>query len=258
MKHLIITISALGLLYGVGVCATEGQPEVTTEAPATTESFEVKTDEEKVNYSLGYELGKDLKGQELELLPEMLLKGVEDGVSGGKALVRPTQRAKALKQIKAKRAQANLEQAQAFLAGIAEKEGVVTLPSGLLYREVQAGEGKTPGPGDAVVVNYRGNLIDGTEFDSSYERGKPSSFKVKRVIKGWREALQLMKEGAKWELFIPPELAYGKRGRPKTIAPNSALVFEVELISVSAAPKEQKRMPRPPVPGAKPREDDMN
>ena len=232
MKYSMIVASVLGLLYGAGVCAADEPAEAQTEAPQSTGNIEIKTDEEKVNYSLGFELGKDLKGQQLELLPDALLKGAEDGVSGSKPLVRPTQRAAALKQIKEMRAKNNLEQSQAFLTRIAEKEGVVTLPSGLQYKEVQAGEGKTPGAGDSVVVNYRGTLIDGTEFDSSYERGKPAAFQVKKVIKGWREALQLMKEGAKWELFIPPELAYGKRGKKDVIAPNSALIYEVELISI--------------------------
>ena len=231
MKHSMIAVSILGLLYGIGVGAAEEPAEVKTGAPEST-AIEINTDEEKVNYSLGFELGKDLKRQQLELVPEALLKGAEDAVSGSKPLVKPTQRAAALKEIKEKRAQANLEQAQAFLARIAEKEGVVTLPSGLLYREIQAGEGKTPGADNSVVVNYRGTLIDGTEFDSSYERGKPATFQMKKVIKGWREALLLMKEGAKWELYIPPELAYGKRGLRNRIPPNSALIYEVELIAV--------------------------
>ena len=153
-------------------------------------------------------------------------------MSGAKPLVDARQRQAALKQIGETRAKANLEQAQAFLAANANKEGVQTLPSGLQYRVIQAGEGKTPGPGDNVRVQYRGSLIDGTEFDSSYARGKPATFRVNKVIKGWQEALQLMQEGAKWELFIPPGLAYGERGRPKAIPPNSALIFEVELISV--------------------------
>lgn len=224
----MITVSVLGLLYGIGF----GAAEESAEAPQSIESVEIKTDEEKVNYSLGFKLGNDLKRQELQLVPDALRKGAEDAVSGSKPLVRPTQRAAALKQIKELRAKNNLEQSQAFLARIAEKEGVVILPSGLLYREVQAGEGTSPGLDNSLVVNYRGNLMDGTEFDSSYQRGKPAAFQVKKVIKGWCEALQLMKEGAKWELFIPPELAYGKRSRPNTIPPNSALIFEVELIAV--------------------------
>jgi len=231
MKHSMIAVSILGLLYGIGVGAAEEPAEVKTGAPEST-AIEINTDEEKVNYSLGFELGNDLKRQELELVPEALLKGAEDAVSGGKPLVKPTQRAAALKEIKEKRAQANLEQAQAFLARIAEKEGVVTLPSGLLYREVQAGEGKSPGADNSVVVIYRCTFIDGTEFDSSHDRDKPSTFQMKKVIKGWREALQRMKEGAKWELFVPPELAYGKRGMRNRIPPNSALVYEVELIAV--------------------------
>jgi len=231
MKHSMIAVSILGLLYGIGVGAAEEPAEVKTGAPEST-AIEINTDEEKVNYSLGYELGKDLKGQQLDLLPEALLRGAEDAISGDKALVRPTQRAAALKQIKETRAQANLEQAQAFLTANAEKEGVQTLPSGLQYRAIQPGEGNSPGADGSVVVNYRGTLIDGTQFDSSYDRGKPSTFQVKKVIKGWREALLLMKEGAKWELYIPPELAYGKRGLRKTIPPNNALVYEVELISV--------------------------
>lgn len=236
---MIFAVSTLGFLYGAMLCAAEPPAEAKTERPPSAEPAEVKTDEEKVNYSLGFELGNDIKRQGLKLVPEALLKGAEDSISGGKALVNTRQRAAALKQIMAMRAKENLERSQAFLARIAKKEGVVTLPSGLLYRELQAGEGKTPGADDSVVVNYRGNLIDGSEFDSSYERGKPASFKVKKVIKGWREALLLMKEGAKWELFIPPELAYGKRGHSKSIPPNSALVYEVELISVKGSEKNK-------------------
>jgi len=232
MKHSIMTVSVLGLVYGVGIHAAEEPAATNTGAPQSAETMEIKTDEEKVNYSLGFELGKDLKRQELKLLPEALLRGAEDAVSGSKPLVKPTQRAAALKQIKEMRAQANLEQAQAFLAANGEKEGVQTLPSGLQYKELQAGEGKSPGADDSVVVNYRGTRIDAIEFDSSYERGKPSTFQVKKVIKGWREALLLMKEGAKWELYIPPELAYGKRGMRNRIPPNSTLIYEVELISV--------------------------
>ena len=109
---------------------------------------------------------------------------------------------------------------------------MIEIRAGVNDKVIQAGEGKSPGASDGVVVNYRGRFIDGTEFDSSYERDKPATFRVNKVIKGWREALQLMKEGARWELYIPPELAYGKRGRPRVIPPNSALIFEVELITV--------------------------
>jgi FKBP-type peptidyl-prolyl cis-trans isomerase len=187
---------------------------------------------DKVNYSLGYELGKDLKRQELELKQEMLLQGAKDALEGNRPKVNSRERRQALAEIKEKRAQDYLEKSQAFLAEKAKTEGVESTPSGLLYKVIEAGEGKTPGAADKVTVNYRGTLIDGSQFDSSYDRGKPSTFNLNKVIKGWAEALQLMQEGAKWELYIPPELAYGKQGR-KPIPPNSALIFEVELISVN-------------------------
>jgi FKBP-type peptidyl-prolyl cis-trans isomerase FklB len=213
MKYSILTLSLLGLLQGT--CLAE----------------DAISDNDKVNYSLGYELGKDLKRQELELNQEMMLQGAKDAVEGNKPRVNSRERRQALAEIKEKRAQEYLERSQAFLAEKAKEEGVVSTPSGLLYKVIQAGEGKSPEASGQVTVNYRGTLIDGSKFDSSYDRGKPSTFTVNKVIKGWTEALQLMKEGAKWELYIPPQLAYGKRGR-KPIPPNSALVFEVELISV--------------------------
>jgi len=162
----------------------------------------------------------------------VLLRGAEDGASGKKELVSTRQRAAAIKQIRKIQAKENLAKSLAFLAANGKKEGVKTLPSGLQYKVILAGEGKTPGPDDRVEVNYRGSLIDGTEFDSSYKKNKTSSYIVKKVIKGWQEALLLMQEGAKWELFIPPDLAYRKRGRKKVIPPQSALIFEVELVSV--------------------------
>jgi len=153
------------------------------------------TDAEKVNYRFGFELGKDLKRQDLNLVPEALLRGAQDAVCRSKPLVTNTQRAAALQQIRETRAQDNLEKSQAFLSANREKEGIRILPSGLQYRELQAGEGKTPGADSSVVVSYRGSLIDGTEFDSSCARGKPATFRVKKVIRGWREGLQLMQEG---------------------------------------------------------------
>jgi FKBP-type peptidyl-prolyl cis-trans isomerase len=167
---------------------------------------------------------------------EMLLQGAKDAIEGNKPKVNSRDRRQAMADIKVKRAQANLQKSQEFLAEKAKLEGVQSTPSGLLYKVIQPGEGKSPSATDSVTVNYQGSLIDGSKFDSSYDRGKPSTFNVNRVIKGWTEALQLMQEGAKWELYIPPELAYGKQGR-KPIPPNSALIFEVELISVNSAQK---------------------
>jgi FKBP-type peptidyl-prolyl cis-trans isomerase FklB len=232
MKHMVTSVLMYGLLNGVSVAAAEEQPTESGDALPSNRIVEINTDEEKINYSLGFELGQDLKRQRLEPLPDALLRGIEDAVSGGKPLVNTTQRNAALKQIREARAQQHLERSQQFLAANAEKDGVQTLPSGLQYRELQPGEGNSPTTDSRVVVNYRGSLIDGTEFDSSYQRGKPSTFEMKKVIKGWREALQLMQEGSKWELYIPPELAYGKRGVRDRIPANSALVYEVELIEV--------------------------
>ena len=217
MKYSCLTILSLALFNSVSIAAETATPQ---------------SDNDKAIYSLGYDLGTELKDHTLELNQELLLQGVKDAIEGNKPLVKTTSRTKALAQIRAQRLQQNLEQSQAFLAENAKKEGVVALDSGLQYRVIKAGEGNSPQTTNSVSVNYRGTLIDGTEFDSSYERGKPATFQLKKVIKGWREALQLMKEGAKWELYIPPKLAYGKRTPNKTIPPNSTLIYEVELIAV--------------------------
>jgi len=131
-----------------------------------------------------------------------------------------------------KLAEKNKKSGEAFLEGNKTKEGVKTLPSGLQYKVITEGTGKSPKVTDTVTVNYRGTFIDGTEFDSSYKRGQPATFQVNSVIPGWTEALQLLKEGAKWQLFIPPQLAYGEKGAGGVIGPNTTLIFEVELISV--------------------------
>jgi FKBP-type peptidyl-prolyl cis-trans isomerase len=227
--------------------AAEGAGSATQPDPASG-SAAVESNIDQVNYSLGYELGQDLKRENLKPAPEALMKGVEDAISGAKPRVKTTERRAALAEIKAKRAQENLERSQAFLAANAQKEGVKTLPSGLQYKELTPGEGKTPAATGKVTVNYRGTLIDGSEFDSSYERGKPATFLVRKVIKGWREAVQLMKEGAKWELYIPPDLAYGKQSPHIRIPPNSALIYEVELLSFEEAPAPQPRRAGPPAP----------
>jgi FKBP-type peptidyl-prolyl cis-trans isomerase FklB len=242
MKYSMIAVSALGLLYGLGVCAAEEQGEAKKPAPQAA-NIEISADKEKANhapesendkaiYSLGYDLGKELKGHALEFNSELLLQGITDAIDGNKPLVKTTSRNRALAQIRAERVQHNLEQSQAFLAENAKKEGVVTLDSGLQYRVIKDGKGKSPQSTDSVSVNYRATLFDGTELDNSYERGKPSTYQMQKVIRGWREALLLMKEGAHWELYIPPELGYGKRGMRNRIPPNSALIYEVELIAV--------------------------
>jgi FKBP-type peptidyl-prolyl cis-trans isomerase FklB len=198
---------------------------------------------EKISYSVGYQIGGDFKRQGVELDPDLLVKGIQDAAGGAEPRVPPPEMRKTLVELKRKvgaderqrrREQAGKHRAEgeAFLAANGKKEGVVTLPSGLQYKVLAAGKGKSPNPTDNVTVHYRGTLIDGTEFDSSYKRNAPATFGVDRVIAGWKEALPMMKEGAKWQAFVPSKLAYGERGAGSKIPPDSTLLFEIELISV--------------------------
>ena len=194
----------------------------------------------KMYYALGYRLGGDLKGTEPR--PDALLRGLEDGRSGAAPRLSAEEMDASFdalgQQVNAERARSAAEAAKkdeassaAYLAENAKKPGVKTTASGLQYRVIQEGTGPTPGAGDSVTVNYRGTLIDGTEFDSSYKRGQPATLQVSGVIPGWTEALQLMKQGAKWQLFVPPQLAYGASG-PYA---NKLLIFDVELLDAKAA-----------------------
>jgi FKBP-type peptidyl-prolyl cis-trans isomerase FklB len=207
------------------------------EAPA------LKGEKERLGYSIGMDIGSMLRSQSIEVDPDSLAKGMRDAYAGGKTLLTEDEarteiqefqkktmekQAEAMKQLSEK----NLREGEKFLAENAKKEGVKTLPSGLQYKVIKEGTGKTPKVSDTVTTHYRGTLIDGTEFDSSYKRNEPATFPVSGVIPGWTEALQLMKEGAKWQLFLPPSLAYGERGVGRDIGPNATLIFDVELISV--------------------------
>jgi FKBP-type peptidyl-prolyl cis-trans isomerase FklB len=227
-----IAIAALWLCFGL--CLAEEQTGISDE-------------EDIINYAIGYRLGGDFKRQDVQVQKEMLIKGLEDAVSGQKpritakemrsALLALQQRVAAERQAKmeqqAQQAAENLKVAEAFLAENATREGVKSLPSGLQYKVLVDGSGSSPQKTDKVTVQYRGSLIDGTEFDSSYSRNQPATTGVDSVIPGWTEALQLMKEGAKWQLFIPPKLGYGTRDTGGKIPPNSTLIFEVELISIN-------------------------
>ena len=203
----------------------------------------LKSSKEKMSYIIGMDIGNNFKKQSIDIDPDILLKGMKDALAGKKALlseeeIRETttafQKEMRVKQeeIAKKLGEKNKKEGEAFLAENKKKEGVKTLPSGLQYKVIKAGKGKKPKSSDTVTVNYKGTLIDGTEFDSSYRRGQPATFLVSGVIKGWTEALQLMEEGSKWQLFVPPNLAYGDRGAGLTIGPNATLIFEVELISI--------------------------
>jgi FKBP-type peptidyl-prolyl cis-trans isomerase FklB len=204
---------------------------------------ELKTLKEKVSYGIGLSIGKDLKRQDIDVDADILKRGLQDALTGAKPLLTDEQMKSTMEEFKkdmTTKQQAKLKtlgeknkkEGEAFLAANAKKEGVKTLPSGLQYKILKKGTGKAPTAEDTVTVNYRGTLVNGTEFDSSYKRGKPATFPVKGVIPGWTEALPLMHEGAKWEIFIPAKLAYGDRNVSPEIGPNSTLIFEVELLKV--------------------------
>lgn len=200
------------------------------------EKAELKTDAEKNGYSIGYDIGRSLKRQIEGVDAEAMARGLKDAMSGVAAALPEAEmreRFVAMQQESARRIpERNKKEGEAFLTKNKGEKGVKTTASGLQYKVLTAGKGKKPGPEDTVTVNYRGTLIDGTEFDSSYKRNQPATFPVKGVIAGWTEALQLMPEGSKWMLFIPAKLAYGERGAGALIGPNSTLIFEVELLAV--------------------------
>jgi len=210
---------------------------------ASAESPELKTDKEKLSYSMGVATGMQIKRQAVDVDADMFAKGLKDAVAGGKLQMTEQQVQDTLKafqqEMAAKQAEKtkqlaekNKKEGEAFLAENKNKEGVKTLPSGLQYKMITEGTGKSPKATDTVTVNYRGTFVDGTEFDNSYKRGQPATFQVNGVITGWTEALQLLKEGAKCQLFIPSHLAYGEKGAGGIIGPNATLIFEVELLSV--------------------------
>jgi len=197
----------------------------------------------KVSYSIGHQIGSNFTSQGIDLDLDQLIAGLKDGMSGTSAMpeeemmqvlnafqteMRDKQRAKMQEQ-----SQANAKHAMTFLEENKAKEDVVTLESGLQYKVLTKGSGESPKATDKVRVHYAGRLMDGSEFDSSIKRGEPAEFPVNGVIKGWTEALQLMKPGSKWELYIPPALGYGTRGAGQKIPPNSVLIFEVELLAVN-------------------------
>jgi FKBP-type peptidyl-prolyl cis-trans isomerase len=203
----------------------------------------LKTQKEKISYGIGVDMARNFKLQGIEFDANILIKGFRDESSGGKLLMTEDDMRATLNayqsEIMQKRAQAmkaaaeeNKKAGDAFLAENKKREGVVALPSGLQYKILKAGDGRKPTDTDMVECNYRGALINGTEFDSSYRTGKPAPFKVAGLIPGWTEALKLMPVGSKWQLFIPPHLAYGERGAGRDIGPNATLVFEIELVAV--------------------------
>ena len=241
--------------------ATTGQSSTTAKSatgakkPATAVA-PLKTQKEKGSYAIGLRIGGGMQKDGVDLDAASLSRGIRDGLSGAKPLLTDQEAQAALTvmatEVRAKQ-QANLaaigaankKVGDAFLADNKTKDGVVTLPSGLQYKILTTGTGPKPTAADKVTCNYRGTMIEGKEFDSSYKRGEPVTFSVGEVIKAWSEALQLMPVGSKWQLFVPPDLAYGAQGAGQQIGPNSTLIFEVELISI--APKtDAKTDVKPP------------
>jgi FKBP-type peptidyl-prolyl cis-trans isomerase FklB len=207
------------------------------EAPA------LKTEKDKLSYAMGMDLGAQLKSVGVDLDAALFAVGLKAALAGAKTALTPEeamavitelQKSLATKQAAAARmaGEKNRTEGEAFLAANKAKPGVVTLPSGLQYKILTTGTGKTPTATDTVVCQYRGSLIDGKEFDSSYKRGDPAAFPVGKVIKGFSEALQLMPVGSKWQVFIPSNLGYAERGSGADIGPNATLIFELELIAI--------------------------
>jgi FKBP-type peptidyl-prolyl cis-trans isomerase len=219
-----------------------------TAAKSATASLTLKTDKEKQSYAMGMNLGLGLHHQGLTLDPALVARGMKDAMTGGKTALTEDEARAALTQLRGdvqqkmeaknkEESATNRKEGEAFLASNKTKEGVQSLPDGLEYKILKAGNGPKPTASDSVTCNYRGTLLSGREFDSSYKRGQPATFPLGGVIKGWTEALQLMPVGSKWELYIPADLAYGDHPPGADIPPGSTLIFEVELLSIG----EQKK-----------------
>jgi FKBP-type peptidyl-prolyl cis-trans isomerase FklB len=236
-----------------GAASTKAQTSAAKRPAAaakTATPLTLKTSKEKFSYALGMRMGASLHKQEVPVDANILARGLKDSLAGGKTLLTDQEAQAAIAEVQndlrnkqqekmQMEGAANKKEGDAFLAANKAKDGVVTLPSGLEYKILKAGTGPKPTATDSVVCNYRGTLINGTEFDSSYKRGQPATFPVTGVIKGWTEALQLMPVGSKWQLFVPADLAYGERGPAPEIGPNSTLIFEVELLSIEDKSKDK-------------------
>ena len=237
-SHLTLVAATLALLAATPACAQEDAGAAADDEPPLAETWN-----EKASYALGLNIGSNLEPDDLELDLDLLLRGFKDGLEGTEALdseevdsVLSELGAKMQAHADRERQAALLEntaRSSAFLAMKEQEDGIVKTDSGLLYREIRAGSGDSPTADQAVTVHYRGTLLNGREFDSSYERDQPATFPVGGVIPGWTEALQLMKPGAVWEIFIPADLGYGNHGSPPAIPPGAALIFKVELLEVN-------------------------
>src|SRR6267143_181998 len=244
--------------------ATTPKAATTSKAPAkktgtapksAAAAVPLKTRKEKFSYALGMNIGtgysQGLKKQSVDVDWNLIAQGMKDAAAGSKTRLTQDEAKAVLNEVQTEiqkqqqekaqqAAAANKTEGEAFLVANKSKDGVVTLPSGLQYKILTAGTGPKPSASDSVKCNYRGTLINGTEFDSSYKRGQPATFAVGQVIKAWTEALQLMPVGSKWQLFVPADLAYGEHGAGAEIGPNATLIFEVELLSIEDKTKDEK------------------
>lgn len=234
MRRLVICLIVLVVLLPFLSLATD-QDKATV--------AELKTFAEKISYVLGQEIASSFKESPVEIDLDIFIQGMNDSLKGRKSLLDADEtnqiKQEFSRQVQQSRqtqmsalSEKNRAAGAAFLAANKNKEGVVTTASGLQYKVLKKGDGPKPQNNDKVTVHYRGTLLDGTEFDSSYKRGKPATFQVNGVIRGWTEALQLMNVGSKYQLFIPSDLAYGTRGAGRKIGPNSTLIFDVELLGI--------------------------
>ncbi|HEX7182166.1 MAG TPA: FKBP-type peptidyl-prolyl cis-trans isomerase [Thermoanaerobaculia bacterium] len=272
MKKLA-TLSALLVLVTVGAAsaqepsaqqqikpaqpAQQNQPAAPAQAPPA--GAKPQSLEDRASYIIGFNLGSNLKQQEIPVSTEVIIRGLRDGLSGAQAALTDEEIQAAMKEFQEKMGaqqqakmkaagEKNKKEGDAFLAANKSKPGVTTTASGLQYQITQPGTGPKPKPEDRVTVHYKGTLIDGTVFDSSYDRGQPATFGVNQVIPGWVEALQLMNVGSKARLVIPPSLAYGENGAGQDIGPNAVLIFDVELVGIEPPAQQGQQPPGQPNP----------
>ncbi len=245
IKRLIWVAAVGALLLPAWVLSAEEKAE-TTAAASQPGGNAFKSEKERVSYSIGLRIAMGMKQQNVEVDVDTLAKAMKDVFAGGKPLLTDQEAQQVLMEWQRKMreefqkkqdelGETNKVEGAKFLEENKAKEGVKTLASGVQYKVLKSGDGAIPKATDRVKVHYKGTLIDGTQFDSSIDRGEPAVFAVNGVIKGWTEALQQMKVGDKWQIFIPSDLAYGPRGNMRTIPPNAVLIFDVELLGIEPA-----------------------
>lgn len=243
MKRIVCIASVLVLGVGLAIAQDE----------ADSADSDLKTNKQRASYAIGVSIGRSLKRDALNVDPALIARGIADAMTKDKLALTDEELQAALDALRGEAiaeaekrqkeiADMNQKSADEFLAANKKKPGVVTLPSGLQYKVLKEGSGKPPKVTDRVRTHYRGTLPDGTVFDSSYDRGQPAVFPVGGVIKGWVEALQRMPVGAKWQLWVPAELAYGERGAGDVIGPNQMLIFEVELLGIEPADQPKPKL----------------